>query len=202
MILSISSGTLLGLLLKYKYLILYPAVFIEGTISMIMAGFLSSVGVMNPFAAFFIIIAADMSSDAFFYFIGWLARIWRVAAWFVKRFAPETKRARAIYLFEKHSGKMFIVSKITQSLAGVFLMGAGFLRFRPSRIIYLSFMGALIKAAVLFSVGMTVGSTYEVYAKKFEYGALIISIISIIVVIIFSFLPRRFLNRFINMDHD
>jgi len=55
-----------SLLLTYKYLILIPLAVVEGPIITVIAGFLITLGYMNIFLVYLIVIAGDLAGDYFF----------------------------------------------------------------------------------------------------------------------------------------
>lgn len=202
MIYSISTQTFIALVLKYKYFILYPLVVTEGSVATMAAGFLASLKIVNVFIAFAIIIVGDMTSDLLFYGAGQLGAVWQRAAKFLSRFGFESRKEKFIRLFDRQGWKLFIVGKITHSLAGLILVGAGYARIRFCRILWYSFVGAFVKAVILFFIGYLAGAAYEQYAKYLESVIVILSLGSIFLLIILFHLPKPIISKVIGLEDD
>ena len=60
-----SLDQIIGWLLVYKYFILFPVMVIEGPIITIIAGFLSSLELLNPFLVYVVVVIADLTGSSF-----------------------------------------------------------------------------------------------------------------------------------------
>jgi len=91
------------LLTAHKYLFLFPVVVVEGPIITVIAGFLSSLGFLNIFIAYAVIVVGDIVGDIMFYAIGYYGRQKFVNRW--GRFLGITSERveRLEKHFEKHS---------------------------------------------------------------------------------------------------
>ena len=186
--------SLIPLTLHYRYLVLYAVTILEGSVSTIAAGFLVSLGILNPIVTLGVVVVGDMSSDLFFYCLGRLGSVWRGAHRFARYFNLESNRERFIRLFERHGGKMIIFSKLTHYLAGIIFTGAGYSRINPWRIIWYSFIGAFIKALILAGGGYLAGVSYLRFYKYFEYGSLVLAVTTVILVVVFYYFSDRLLD--------
>ena len=61
---------LISSLSQYKYLILFPLAIIEGPIVTVIAGFLCSQAILEPFYVFPIIVIGDILGDSLYYGLG------------------------------------------------------------------------------------------------------------------------------------
>lgn len=197
-----SNQTLLQLLFQYRYLILYPVTIIEGPVVTIAAGFLVSLRVMNAMAALAIVVAGDMTSDLFFYCLGYLSRAWQRLAWVADHFRFKNREEQFVNLFNRHGGKMVIVGKLAHALAGIVFMGTGYFKINPGRVAWYSFAGALIKAVILMYVGYLAGFAYEAYAQRLEWWALVLSVGSVVLVATFFYLPRSIREKILGSEKD
>lgn len=194
MIPSISGQTLITLILQYRYFALYPAVFLEGPLVTMLAGFLVSLNILDPIISLIIITAGDVSSDTFFYCLGWLSKIWHRTAWVAKRFQLAGKEKTFIRIFNRHGIKMVIIGKLTHALAGIVFMGAGYSRISPLRVLNYSVLGAFGKAMIFMYVGYLAGTAYERFYFYLEYGSLIISLLIIVSVFLFFHYSKKIIR--------
>ena len=65
-----SLSQILGWLIQYKYIVLFPIMVFEGPIITILAGFLSSLGYLNIFIAYGIVVMGDIVGDSLYYAAG------------------------------------------------------------------------------------------------------------------------------------
>lgn len=187
----VTTSSALALALEYRYLFLYPATIIEGPVVTMAAGFFVSIGVMHPVAALATVVAGDMTSDLFFYYLGWLGRLWRPVRWLAEKFQLVARREEFIKLFDRYGGKMVIIGKMTHALAGIVFMGAGYARINVLRVMWYSFIGALVKAILLMYIGYVAGVAYARFSKYVEYGSLLFAILVVAAGLVFYYMSDR-----------
>lgn len=170
------SPFLFNLVLHYKYLFLFPITAIEGPLITMAAGFLVTLGVINPFIALPIIVAGDVTSDVFYYFVGRYGERWRLTRWIIRRFTFETHKEKIGPAFEKHGGKILLFGKLTHAFGAVFLIGAGYFDMNLPLFIWYNTIGTIIKSSILMYVGYLAGSAYVSYSRSFEFWSILITI--------------------------
>src|SRR3989338_1390938 len=69
-----SVAQIIGWLLLYRYVALFSVVAIEGPISTLIAGYLSSLGLLNFWIAYVVAVSGDLASDAGYYALGRFGR--------------------------------------------------------------------------------------------------------------------------------
>lgn len=183
------------LVIKYRYFFLYPVTIVEGPLVTFVSGFLVSTGAMNPLIAFPIIVAGDLSGDAIYYFLGRFGGRRAFSRAIIKYCGFETMKSKIEKLFESHGGKFLLFGKLTHALGAVFLIGAGYSRMDFRRFILYNLIGTIIKSSLLLYAGYLAGSAYGEYAKKFEYGAFYVTIISLAIIILSFLVSRYFFYR-------
>jgi len=199
---SLFSTSLLALLFQYRYLILFPITVIEGPVATMTAGFLSSLGVMNIFLAFIVTVLGDTTSDVFFFSLGILGGKWGADWKFLRRFNFESKKEKFVKMFDKRGGRVLIISKFTHALAGIILMGAGYAGVNKWSVLRYSLFGAILKSIFLVSVGYLAGESYLSYAGYLESGAIILSVIIIVFVLVTLSLSPDSLYRLLGMEDE
>lgn len=169
-------------LLTYKYLILFPIIVLEGPLATMASGFLVSISVFNPFVALPIIIAGDVTGDVLYYFIGYYGHRFRWAAWILRKMGFEARKERIEGSFSRHGGKLLIFGKLTHALGAVFLVGAGYAKMPLPKFVWYNTLGTIIKSSALLYVGYLAGAAYQRYSSYFEYGSLVVSIGSLVII--------------------
>ncbi|OGF66489.1 hypothetical protein A3I27_00655 [Candidatus Giovannonibacteria bacterium RIFCSPLOWO2_02_FULL_43_11b] len=152
-----SVAQIIGWLLLYRYVALFSVVAIEGPISTLIAGYLSSLGLLNFWIAYVVAVSGDLASDAGYYALGRFGR-----ERFVKKYGhyvgiTSDKIVALEKHFEKHGGKMLVFGKIADPLSSTIQTLSGMTMMRFS--IYASYNTAatVLKSFILISVGYYFG---------------------------------------------
>lgn len=166
-----SPDAVLPLLEHYTYLVLFPLAVVEGPVITIIAGFLVSLGILDPFISYGVVVAGDIAGDSLWYGVGRFGSPQFVALlerWFgisQERLSAVRERMRGARV------KTVLFSKLVQGIGFVGIIAAGM-----ARIPFLPFM--LTAAAVSFTqslafflIGMLFGSAYAHIAHLFGYVA-------------------------------
>lgn len=198
MLKTFSTISFASLLSTYGYAALFPIAALEGPIVTMAGGFFVSLGLMNFYLVLLIVVAGDMTSDLFFYSLGWAARHWRPAHWLVTRFPAISGEERFRTIFAKYGGKMVIIGKLTHALAGIVFMGAGYAKISARIVMWYSFAGAVLKALLLIGLGYLAGAAYESMYRYFEYGSWALLILTLLILAAIFYAPKKL--RFIGSD--
>lgn len=175
--------SLVLLLTKYGYFILFPIAVVEGPIITVIAGFLVSLGIMNAFIVYAIIMAGDIVGDSGVYLIGRSGGA--LFSRYFKKHAEKINKAKAY--FEIHQHKAIIMSKIFHGIGVAGLFTAGMLRVPYKRYVTISFITTTVQSLILIAVGILFGHAYIQINKYLNYyaaatiitGAIIIFIVAI-----------------------
>jgi len=149
------------LLLKYKYLILFPLAVFEGPIVTVIVGFLASTQLINPFIAFLIIIPADATGDTLYYSLGRYGRrgwLYKLTNWLG---LTDQKLERAEVFFNTHPRKAIPLSKLILGVgvAGLFLAGRS--NFPYSRFIAICVATSIVQCGIYMCIGYFFGYAYQ-----------------------------------------
>ena len=131
---AMTTATVIGWLLAYRYVILFPLVVIEGPIVTILAGFLASLGQFNLFICYPLIVVADVIGDLFMYAQGRWGGKPAVERWGHHFGIKPEIIVRLEEHFKKHPGKTLIFGKISHFFGGPVLIAAGMARMPLSEI--------------------------------------------------------------------
>ena len=184
----IDLSQIMQLLIQYKYLILFPIVVVEGPIATIAAGFILSLGYMNFFAVYLVIMVGDIAGDAVYYVMGRFGGRHFVERW--GRYIglnPE----RVFHFekhFEKHGGKTLLLGKLAHGIGAIFLIAAGLTRMSFLKFISANFFATLIKSLALLLIGFYFGQALVKINSILEFvGAMSISAGIIILLMFISY---------------
>lgn len=179
------------LISQYGYLILFPLAVIEGPISTIIAGLFVSMGLLNPFIVYVIMITGDIVGDTLCYSVG---------RWGGKPFfdtigpylgVTDTNKEKAKIYFDVHGKKTIVLSKIIHGIGITGLFVAGSLRISYKKYITTCFLITLVQAALFLSIGILFGRAYIQLNKYLNYFSSTTIIISAFIVV-FIVISKRF----------
>ncbi|MFH1254932.1 MAG: DedA family protein [bacterium] len=158
------------LLTAYKYFFLFPALVVEGPIITVIAGFLSSLGVLNIFTVYAIAVAGDVVGDGMYYAIGYWGRRKFIERWgrFLGITAERVKNFDEH--FEKRSFKTLAIGKLSHVVGAAALTSAGMAKMPFRKFIWYNFIATLPKSLVLALIGFYFGEAYLKIDSYFGYA--------------------------------
>lgn len=178
------------LLIRYRYFILFPLAIVEGPVVTIIAGFLCSIGVFNPFLVYAIIIVADNIGDTLYYALGYWGRsghLEKLSTWLG---LTQQRLDRVKKYIGSNPYKTITLSKIILGVgvAGLFLAG-------KSKVPYLRFfkiclLTSIVQCAVYLGIGYFFGAFYQQISHYLDYVASI-SIVAAIGLILFFIIRSK-----------
>ena len=166
------------LLTNYGYFILFSVSVIEGPIVTIVAGFLSSLGIMNVFIVYAIVVAGDVIGDSGIYWIGRSGSA-LFSRYFKKR---REKIERVKEYFKTHERKAIALSKLFHGIGITGLFAAGSLKVPYKRYITICFLSTAAQSVALIVIGALFGHAYIQLNKYLNYYAAATIIIGLIII--------------------
>ena len=179
----------LALLIQYKYAILFPALIVEGPIITVLAAFLASPGggsILHIVPVFWIVVAADIIGDAFYYSLGRWGRRWRKMVGI-----SEEKLNKVERYFENHGPKTLAVAKISHGLGWITMVGAGSARMPFGKFMAVSSLISIPKSLLLLALGYYYGKSYEALGQYMNSTALMITSVLLFAFIVYIFKLRK-----------
>jgi membrane protein DedA with SNARE-associated domain len=170
---------ILHLLMTYRYVIIFPISIIEGPIITILSGLLVSLGQVNLYVVFGVLVAGDVIGDCVYYGIGRYGR--NPAMKYVDRFfkIDEDKLPHFEKRFKSHETSILLLGK-TQPIGSVVLATAGFVKMDFRKFVLVSLLGTMIKTAILLAVGFYFGKAYNSIDNYITKVSLILFLILVI----------------------
>jgi membrane protein DedA with SNARE-associated domain len=178
------------LLENYKYLFLFPIVVIEGPIITVIAGLLISLGRINMFISYPLIVFADVMGDSIYYAIGFYGRLGFIERW--GRFFGITKE-RVVKIenhFTNHTGKTLITGKLTHFAGAVILVAAGVAKVPYWRFVWYNFLPTIPKSLALLLVGYYFGKAYQQIDSYFNEIGLVVFVILAAVLTVYILIKK------------
>ena len=157
---------ILGLILKYKYTILFPILVLEGPIATIISGALASPA-FNEFNIIFLfvfVVFADIFGDTMYYSIGRFAGSKLISKFKKWRGVTEDYETRVKSFFERYGNVAIFLGKITHGIGWPIMLAAGSVRMPYLRFISYCVAVSILKTAFLLAIGYYYAKDYSVIA--------------------------------------
>lgn len=169
------------------YSLLFPAVMIEGPISIMLAGLAVSLGFMNLLPVFILVISGDMVGDFIRYGLGrWggqaLVVRWGKYVGFDERHIVGVEEA-----FKKRTGFLLIVAKFAYGTGTIFLAAAGMVKVPILKLLAYDFVGSVIKSSALLYVGYYFGNAIYKVSSALEIVASVLLLVTIAGIFIWAY---------------
>jgi membrane-associated protein len=179
-----TSSELYKILAQYQYSILLPISFLEGPIITVIAGYLTSLHIMNGYIAFLIVVIGDVLSDIFWYEVGYFGKPRALKRW-GPHFGFTEERVKLIEeKYKNHQGKLVIIGKLAQGINGVFFVTAALIGISFWKFVFYSTAATLVKSAGLFLVGYFLGQAYQQIGGYLNLSSIVIPIVFVIIMMV------------------
>lgn len=189
-------GELFNLLQQHGYWVILLISIVEGPIVSLLGGFLSSLGILNLYVVYLLVVLGDFIGDTVYYLAGYVSRD-HILDNYGKYIGLSNERLEKLEkIFHRYGGKTLFVGKFLYMIGGFFLVSAGASRMKYGKFIFYNMIGTFIKAALLVGLGYYFGHLYLVVAKYFKRGTEILTLI-VIVSFVFVFIFKRILTKYI-----
>lgn len=162
---------IIDLILIYKYLILIPISIVEGPIITVIAGFMVTLGLLNIWLVFLIIVLGDVIGDTMAYCFGRFGGGALLHRYGHRVGITATRVEQAKGYFSTNHKKALMMSKLIHGIGTAGLFAAGSLKIPYLRYVKTCFLISLIQAGVLLVLGIFFGHTYIQIGKYFDYYA-------------------------------
>jgi membrane protein DedA with SNARE-associated domain len=158
-------------------LVLFLLSVVEGPIVTVIGGYLSTLGYLNVFEVYPVVVVADLIGDSICYALGRFGHGLVLKRWGPK-FGVTLARMKKLEQHFRHSGgKTLILGKLTHSAGFIILISAGASRMSYGAFLWFNLLGTLPKSLFLLVLGYTLGYAYkdiDVYISDASFGALIV----------------------------
>ena len=177
-------------LLDYKYLLLFPIAIVEGPFVTVLAGFLASIGKIDIYLAFMIIISGDLIGDSLYYAFGkWGGRSW-VRKWGHHVGMTQVRIERLENHFKRHPGKTLMLGKVAHGLGGPFLAAAGLSNMPYGNFLFYNLLPTAPKSLLLILLGFYSGHAYQRVTQYLDSLAVFFCVLSLSIILLYIFIPK------------
>lgn len=177
-----------------RYFILFLLVAFEGPLVTMAAGLLGSVGTLNIFFAYLIVVVADLVSDIVYYEIGY----WGGKKVETKIGSMTAERLLKLgKLFKTHPRKTVLVGKMSHFIGVPILVGAGASKVPFRTFVIYDGIATLPKSLVFIMVGYYFKTTSEFFNSYLRYGTFLMSGLVLVFFVLYILLGIYFDRKII-----
>lgn len=179
------SPFILGLILKYKYIVLFPILVAEGPIITIFVGALATPEI-NAFALiplFFFVVFSDLCGDTFYYLLGRFAGEKVLKKFSEKKHIDYNKKISNY--FDKYGGRTLVISKVSHGLGWPVMVFAGSIRMNYLRFMTACTLTSFIKSTVLIGIGYVYSDNYKTLIEIFGSVSSVITVTALSVLLLY-----------------
>lgn len=146
---------------EYGLAILIPLAILEGPIVTIVAGYLISLSLLNPYAAFVVVVVGDVIGDCILWYIG-RGGAKGIGRYLGPRFRLSRKQLLSLVRgFRRNGGRLLIAGKLTHAAGFAVLLAAGAARYPLPAFIGFNLLTSLPKSVALLTIGYLFGAAHE-----------------------------------------
>ena len=148
-------------LIELRYVAIFIGTFVEGPTVGLLAGVFAKLGYLSFVTAYIVHVLADMSSDFFFYSLGYFGgrKALPKIAKFLQFSVEETNKAERV--FNKNGKKFIIIGKITHVVGFPILIAAGLVKYPFAKFATFDLIATLMKSAGLLALGYFFGHLWD-----------------------------------------
>lgn len=161
---------------SYGLVVLFLVTIIEGPIVTVIAGYVASLGYLNIFAVYPVVVVADLVGDSICYVLGRFGHDFVLTRWGSRFGVTPARMEKLEQHFRSNGGKTLVIGKLTHSAGFIILISAGASRMFYGTFLWFNLLGTLPKSLFLLVVGYTLGYAYmdiDLYISRASFGVLI-----------------------------
>lgn len=179
----------------YKYFVLFPFTVFEGPIITIIAGYLASLGFLNIFIVYGVVILGDTAGDIMYYAAGKWGRLNFCQRW-GHYFGATVEKVEVLEkYFERHAGKTLFWGKFGYGIVCALLFTAGVANVPFNRFLGYTFLATILKCAILLLIGFNFGYAYVKIQAYLDYTSYATIIFAVLLLLVYLFI-QRFVKKF------
>lgn len=184
------------LIVEYKYLFILLGATVESMNTIILSGFLASIGSVAFWPVLIICLIGEILNGYMWYLVGYFG-----GAKPIDRWGRKDEKSRKIIetvekYFHRYSGRAVILAKLTWSLTIATMIMAGSFKYDLKRFSLYNLIGSIGWVATTFFIGYLFGESYQAIFVITHIGYIILFLAGAIALI--YFLRHLFRSRFIH----
>jgi membrane protein DedA with SNARE-associated domain len=180
-----------GWFIQFRYIAIFIAVVIEGPIITVISGSFCSLGILNLFYTYPIVVFADLTGDCIYYLIGRFS-----GDRFINHYGryiginPE-QLPKIKDHFDSRGASTLFLGKIAHGIGGFFLFAAGSAKMSFPKFFLYNFLATIVKSLILLLLGYFFGQAILKINSLLQLIAIIFAGLLVIVILIYLYSKRK-----------
>lgn len=198
-----SSAYILGLIITYKYLVLFPLSVLVGPVAALAAGFLVFTGHLSLLPTYIILLLGDMVPDTIYLYIGRFGNRTKTMEKYLKKSTFISEHFDIMEnLFKTHPRKTIFFGKLAYGLTIPFLITAGLFQIPFRRFVTYTLPASMLQYAIILIVGYTLGSSYAIAGKYITYVSIGIAVLLVAFIVGYVKVSRYAITKIIKTQEE
>ncbi len=160
------------------YVIILPIAIFEGPVLAMFVGMFIKLGYLALIPSALVMILGDFLPDSFYYYIGRFGHNWKFSKKLLSKLDDESL---IIKLWNRHTIKTLIASKLAFGISPALLLTAGVARMPYPRFIRWSLLITVLQYGIFMTIGYLIGYSYQAVQSAKFIGI----VITVIIILIF-----------------
>jgi membrane protein DedA with SNARE-associated domain len=194
---------LIPLILKYKYLILFPLAAVEGPVLALTCGFLVYLGYLQIVPVYLVFVLGDVIPDIVYHSIGRFGSKSKVVEKYKPRWGIIYNNLALIErLWKNHAGKTMLLTKFAFGLSTPLLISAGLVGMSLRRFLSYTLPISLVNYAVILALGYYLGHSYKLAEGYLQYFGLVVVIALVLFIVGYSYISQYARAKVIELEKE
>ncbi len=188
----------------HRYWFLFFGAVIESLNSLVLGGFLVSIGSVKFLPIFIIFIIGDFINGFLWYFVGYFAGAAPVDNWLRSKEKSRKLLEKVEEYFHRYSGRTIIITKFTFSFTIATLIMAGSLKYDMKRFALYNFIGSIGWVILTMTIGFFFGQSYQfliVYIQNITFLGIFLFAAIMLIYAIKNAAKSAFIQSLVFQEH-
>lgn len=190
------------ILIEYKYFIIFIGATIEGMNTIILTGFLASIGSVLVVPVLLVLLAGEILNGFIWYAVGYFGGSKPIDKWGRKDEKSRKVIETVEHYFHRYSGRAIVLAKLTWSLTIATMIMAGSFKYNLRKFGLYNAIGSIGWIAVVFTISFLFGKSFKAlfFIKNFGYLVLFVAITGIFIYSLKHIFRSKFINSLVAIE--
>ncbi len=183
--------SIIHLLILYKYVLLFPLAIIEGPILAVIAGFLCTLHLLNPYFVYPIIVLGDVTGDSLVYSLGRFG-VPSFLKKFIKFLGFKLENVQTVRAyFDANPIKTISLSKLALGIGVTGIYLAGNIKIPYKKFIAVCFFTSAFQYVFYLGLGLLFGNAYQKINRYLDFFSSFTIVAAVVVVLVIFINSKR-----------
>ncbi len=184
-------SSLIGVLIKYRYVALFPLAVIEGLLVALAVGFMVRLGYFSFIPAYGVMILGDFIPDSLYYLIGRYGNRTETIEKHLQKIKMLSRNVEFLRrMWETYPTKTMFFSKLAYGISTPLLISAGIVRMSYRKFVSRAFFITLLQYGIAMTIGYYLGASYALATNYVEYVGITIAALVILILIFYAIISK------------